>query len=105
MLPLHASELAGALGVPSVSVALISMSWPSRSTTAHHIFVFLPAPRSADGVAAAVVLQAPKSAVGLSCASELLLADKISDTVIIPESKKILLMANLPSSVDCDQRF
>jgi hypothetical protein len=39
MLPRQASDPLGFCGVPAVSVALISTSLPSRSTTAHHIFV------------------------------------------------------------------
>src|SRR5258708_31004771 len=62
MLPRQASDPFEFCGVPLVSVAWISNSLPSLSTTAHHILVFFPV-LSAELVTAAVLWQAEKMLV------------------------------------------
>src|SRR5215469_2308964 len=84
ILPRHASELAGADGVPLVSVDSISKSWPSRSTTAHHILVVLPEPLSADDVALAMVWQLVKIVAALA------LVRPVADAVSGRKVKRII---------------
>src|SRR5712692_10478668 len=64
MLPRHASEPAGADGVPPVSVALIARSLPSRSITAHHILVVPVTGRNFASSLLAAAAQVLSSAFG-----------------------------------------
>src|SRR5262249_20252236 len=102
MLPRQASEPFGALGVPPLSVLLIARVGPSRSTTAHHILVYVPAPRSAEGSAAAAVAhllsRSPgnaASARATACAAKIPAPVKMPATANPPTMRYYLILASL----------